>query len=399
MARGSVRKRGGTWYAYWRDQSGGQHAKAIGPRKKEAEAFLTHVQTQVLDGTYRDLAEITFPAYAEQWLRDYASVQVKPSTLLNYSSMLTSSLIPFFGPVALSSIRTTDVQRYVAERLAAGKSPATVQKALVMLKGMFKQAVEWDYLRTNPAHVVKAPKRRHHEMDFLTPAEIPVFLDAFSPEWRPLFFTAIFTGMRLGELLALQWSDIDWNGGTIRVRRSIWQGKFQEPKTRGSVRTIGMSPRLASVLLQRKLDSPWSEDDLVFCTEDGSPIDPANLRNRVFEPALRIAGLRKMRIHDLRHTFASLLINQGENLKYVQHQLGHASITTTVDRYGHLMPDAHIGASQRLDATVFGSGPENPVDNRLTRTPTKKQAPDSMSLGPASFLVAGAGFEPTTFGL
>jgi len=399
MARGFVKKRGATWYAYWRDAQGRQHAKAIGTRKKDAETFVARVHTQVADGLYHDIAPITFPAFADMWLRDYAAVQVKPSTLLNYRSMLTSSLIPFFGPTPLAAIRTADVQRYVAERMASGVRPATAQKALVLLKGMFKQAVEWDFLRANPAQVVKAPRREHTEMDFLTPEEIPVFLQAFAPEWRPLFFTAIFTGMRLGELLALQWSDIDWRGGTIRVRRSVWHGQFQEPKSRGSVRTIGMSPRLAAVLMEHKINATWNEPDLVFTTAEGQLIDPSNLRQRVYEPSLRLAGLRKMRIHDLRHTFASLLINQGENLKYVQQQLGHASITTTVDRYGHLMPDAHIGASQRLDATVFGHGPESSAYKPLTASDETKQARSSMSLGPACSLVAGAGFEPTTFGL
>jgi len=382
MARGSVRKRGGTWYAYWRDESGGQHAKAIGPRKKEAEAFIARLQAQLVDGTYRELAPITFAAFSEQWFRDYAAVSVKPSTLGGYRSMLDSSLVPFFGTMQLASIRPADVQRYIAERVSSGLKPATVQKAVILLKTMLKHAVEWDYLRTNPAQNVKPPRREHVEMDFLTPEEIRVFLEAVEPRWYPLFFTAIFTGMRLGELLALQWSDIDWHGGTIRVRRSVWRGQFQEPKSRRSVRTIGMSPRLAAVLMDHKVNAPWSEHNLAFCTVDGGIIDQANLRHRVFEPTLTIAGLRKMRIHDLRHTYASLLINQGENLKYVQEQLGHASITTTVDRYGHLMPDAHVGASQRLDATVFGNGPE-PVDNPLTRNPKMEQAPDSLSPGPA----------------
>jgi len=399
MARGSVRKRGDIWYAYWRDQNGKQHAKAIGTRKKDAEAFIGRVQAQVDGGTYRELTPITFAEFSEQWLRDYASVSVKPSTLGGYRSMLTSSLVPFFGSMQLASIRPADVQRYMAERMRAGRKPATVQKAVILLKTMLKHAVEWDYLRTNPAQNVKAPRREHVEMDFLTPDEIRLFLEACAPQWRPLFFTAIFTGMRLGELLALRWSDIDWHGGTIRVRRSVWRGQFQEPKSKRSVRTIGMSPKLAAVLMDHKLETPWSEHDLVFCGSDGQVLDQANLRHRVFEPTLEVAGLRKMRIHDLRHTFASLLINQGENLKYVQQQLGHASITTTVDRYGHLMPDAHIGASQRLDATVFGHGPENPVDNLLTRTPEKQQAPGSVSPGPAVFLVAGTGFEPVTFGL
>lgn len=191
----------------------------------------------------------------------------------------------------------------------------------------------------------------------------------------------------------------DWRSSTIRVRRSIWNGQFQEPKTRNSVRTIGMSPRLAAVLMDHRLEAVWNEHDLVFTSPEGQMIDSANLRHRVFDPALRVAGLRQIRIHDLRHTYASLLINQGENLKYVQMQLGHASITTTVDRYGHLMPDAHVGASQRLDATVFGHGPEDSAGKMLASSPETQQAPGALSPGPASMLVAGAGFEPTTSGL
>lgn len=160
--------------------------------------------------------------------------------------------------------------------------------------------------------------------------------------------------MRLGELLALQWSDIDWKSGTIRVKRSVLNGTFQEPKTRNAIRVIGMSPMLTEVLREHLAVVPKSEAGLVFCTEAGKIIDGANLRHRVFEPALKNAGLRKIRIHGLKHTFASLLINQGENFKYVQHQLGHASITTTVDRYGHLMPNAHVYVGKRLDASIFG---------------------------------------------
>ena len=183
MARGSVRKRGDIWYAYWRDQNDKQHAKAIGTRKKDAEAFIGRVQAQVDDGTYRELTPITFAEFSEQWLRDYASVSVKPSTLGGYRSMLVSSLVPFFGSMQLASIRPTDVQRYMAQRMRAGRRPATVQKAVILLKTMLKHAVEWDYLRTNPAQNVKAPRRERVEMEFLTPDEIRVFLAALEPRW------------------------------------------------------------------------------------------------------------------------------------------------------------------------------------------------------------------------
>ena len=117
---------------------------------------------------------------------------------------------------------------------------------------------------------------------------------------------------------------------------------------------------------EHKLAAPYSPFDLVFPTPEGTPIDPANLRHRVWTSTLTRAGLLGIRIHDLRHTFASLLINQGENLKYVQSQLGHSTIKTTVDRYGHLMPDAHRGANDRLDSTLFGDRPQNVDDKSLT---------------------------------
>lgn len=353
MSRGFVKKRNDTWYAYWRDPAGMQRAKAVGPRKKEAEAYVAKMQQEVSGGIYREIKAISFPEFAELWLRDYAGVQVKPSTLLNYRSMLGSSLIPYIGSISLPAIETAKIQRYVAERLASGASPSTVHKALVLLKSMLGHAVEWGYLKVNPATPVKAPRKQFIEMQALSPAEVQAFLNALDDKWYPLFFTAIFTGMRLGELLAMQWTDINWLNSTIRVRRSVWHGQFQEPKTKNSIRTIGMSPRLVDVLKNHLASAPVSEMGIVFCSESGALLDDANLRDRVFEPTLIKAGLRKIRIHDLRHAYASLLINQGENLKYVQNQLGHASITTTVDRYGHLMPDAHNGVGQRLDNTVF----------------------------------------------
>jgi integrase len=166
-------------------------------------------------------------------------------------------------------------------------------------------------------------------MGFLTPDEVRELLDAADRDDYALLATACMTGMRQGELLALRWDDIDWRSGTIRVHRSVYRGDFIDPKTAHSVRTIGMSKRLAAILMDHKVAAPYSPWDFVFCSKDGTPLDQANLYNRMFQPTLRRAGLRRIRFHDLRHTYASMLINQGENLKYVQSQLGHASITTT----------------------------------------------------------------------
>lgn len=379
MARGFIRKRGEVYYAYWRDLDGKQRSKAIGSRKKEAEAYLDTVQAKVHAGTYRPIHDVTFGEFSEQWLRDYAAVNVKASTLRTYEGRIRGRFAEAFGARKLSGINTADVQRLLADLSRAGRSPATLRAYLVLLHNMFEQAIRWDYLATNPTQGIKPPRLPHREMDFLTPEEARAMLDAAEPRYYALLATAVMTGMRMGELLALQWDDIDWHGGTIRVRRSLFRGEFVEPKSTRSVRTVGMSERLASILLGHKVNAPYSPYDLVFPSSDGTPIDHANVRNRILDPALRRAGLRRIRFHDLRHTFASVLINQGENLKYVQTQLGHSSIKTTVDRYGHLMPESHRGATARLDSTLFGDTVPSLDDKMLTRPLTKEQVRSPIS--------------------
>lgn len=383
MARGFIRKRGNIYYAYWRDPEGRQRTKAVSPRKKDAERFLTTVQAQLVSGTYQERPAIMFAEFAESWLTECAAPSIKASTLRSYECLVRNRLIPHFGPRKLSEITPQAVQSYMSERLAQGMTAKTALNHLVLLKTILKQAVEWDYIVKNPADHVKRPKSEHREMDFLHPAEIRAFLDVLDAPYRALFTTAILTGMRLGELLALQWGDIDWRSRTLHVRRSVYRNQFVSPKSRRSVRAIGMSPTLRDVLRLHRVATPPNPLDLVFPSESAGFLDQANLRNRVFASALTRAGLRKIRIHDLRHTFASLLIHDGENLKYVQTQLGHASIQTTVDRYGHLMPDAYLGASERLDATIFGDDTAQSGDKPVTNVLAKQKAGESVDLRPA----------------
>jgi len=179
--------------------------------------------------------------------------------------------------------------------------------------------------------------------------------------------------MRRGEVLGLQWGDLDWHHANIHVRRSlVWytardrealadnprqRWRFTTPKSERSFRTIVMSPHLRDALERHRLTSPVSPHDLVFCTPEGRPLDPNNLVKRVFLPTLARAGLRRIRFHDLRHTYTSLLIAQGAHVKFIQSQLGHASIQTTLDRYGHLLPETRRDVGARLDQLVFGADP------------------------------------------
>src|SRR5207244_6160489 len=159
------------------------------------------------------------------------------------------------------------------------------------------------------------------------------------------------TGMRQGELFGLQWEDIDFARHVIHVRRSLWHGTLGTPKSRRSRRAIDMPPTLEQALQQQ---STTRRSEFVFCSERGTPLDADNFRHREFPAALRRAQLRRIRFHDLRHTYTSLLIAHGAHPKYIQAQLGHASIQTTLDRYGHLMPQLHAAEAKKLDQLDLG---------------------------------------------
>ncbi|MGH6634755.1 MAG: site-specific integrase [Gammaproteobacteria bacterium] len=189
----------------------------------------------------------------------------------------------------------------------------------------------------------------------MSPPEINALLAASEGRWRIIILAAVLTGLREGELLGLSWGDIDWNTRQIYVRRTYSAGRFNTPKTASSRRKVDMPSQLVTELKRWKLECPPGERDLVFPSGAGNPENHSNLLRRGFYPALRRAGLRKIRFHDLRHTYASLLIANGENIKRIQESLGHSSCQITLDTYSHLLPGGGGGVAERLGALVFGS--------------------------------------------
>jgi len=353
--------------------AGKQKWEPIGRNRKDAEHRLAGVMKELQQGTFRLLKPIVFREFSEQWLRDYAEGVVKPLTLRFYRIAVRTYLNPVFGQFLLTQINAQTIQAFVARcRRESNLSAKSTRSLFTVLKMLLKQARRWGYLRENPAEGIKPPKLEEKEMDFLHPKEIRLLLQNADEPYRTLFLTAILTGMRRGELLGLQWGDIDWHNSRIRVRRTLYchtkaelaeHGKgqiekwqFSTPKSSKSIRTIVMSPRLKDALGLHRLTCPRSSLDLVFCTKEGGPIQAENMVKREFLPALARAGLRRVRFHDLRHTYATLLIAQGENAKFIQSQLGHASIETTMDRYGHLLPEAYHRVGEKLDVLIFGTG-------------------------------------------
>ena len=361
--KGSVVKKGGSWFCVYR-VNGKQKWVKGGVNKKQTEKKLIKIINEINDGSYKELTEANFTDFSRYWLKTYAQGKLKASTLKSYVDIIEKHLIPYFCSSKLLNISASNIQEYVSLKLSDGLAPKTVNNHLVPLKEMFKHAVIWGYLRDNPSQYVEKPRVEKEEMDFLTPEEIRLFLGEVNGEHYALFMTAVFTGLRRGELLALQWGDIEFRTGNIAVRRSLYKGNFTSPKSKSSVRKVVMSPALAGVLKKHKFQAMPNKHDLLFVNGVGNTIDADTLVRRQFLPALRRAGIRKIRFHDLRHSYATLLVSQGENIKFVLSQMGHSSIQTKLDRYGHLLPEKNAGGGVRLDETIgIGSTVAQEISN------------------------------------
>ena len=354
---GAIRKRGKSYIITYYDSSGRRRWETVGPNLHEARQVLAERMWERRSGKSRVPPDkMTVAELVKKWKDNYLTVQqqldrLKPSTIRSYESSLDSHIEPFFGARQLAEVTLAGVQEFIKMLLGKGLSAKTIGNVIVILKEMFKHAVQWGYLDANSVQYVERPRGEDKEMDVLTPEEVRRLLDAQEEPLRTLLLTAVLTGMRQGELFGLQWEDIDFARHQVHVRRSLWHGTLGTPKSRRSRRAIDMPPTLEQALQQV---STKRRSEFVFCSERGTPLDADNFRHREFPEALRRAGLRRIRFHDLRHTYTSLLIAHGAHPKYIQAQLGHASIQTTLDRYGHLMPQLHQAEAQKLDQLVFG---------------------------------------------
>lgn len=270
----------------------------------------------------------------------------------------------------LDQIKRADLKELISAKIKEGLAAKTVKNVKAIISSILSHAFEDELIQAHPGlrlgKLVK-DKDRKADVNPLTRDEGRDFLEAVAnnyPRYYPFFLCALRTGMRLGELRGLKWEDIDFREGFIEIKRSYTKGRFTTPKN-GKSRRVDMNRQLSETLkelrTERKAEAlakGWKDvPELVFVNEEGNVIDDVNLRKRVFNKALEKAGMRRIRLHDLRHTFASLLIQNGESLAYVKDQLGHHSIQITVDTYGHLVPGANRQAVDRLDddlSTTYG---------------------------------------------
>ncbi len=369
-----IRKRRGVWVVDYRDASGKRRRQTIKGNRDDAKERLSQV---LKDEDRVEEAKQTFKEYGEEWLKTYAKTEVKESTLREYEAVFKNHLCPAFGSVPFPKVKRRAVKGLIAEKIEAGLSRSTIRNIIAPLREMYNHAIDDGVASFNPATRVGRFNKRTGEgkkNNPLTRQELAIFLQTAKdnmPHYYPLFLCAVRAGLREGELIGLKPCDLDFNGRFIEVQRSISRGKVTTPKN-GKTRRVDMSLQLTNTLdalvanrkaeaLKREYEKPQKErrsdsgilsevmEGWLFMNPNGRQLDPNNMRKHVFYRCLDLAELRRVRFHDLRHTYASLLIQQGESLVYVKDQLGHHSIQITVDIYGHLVPGGNRQAVDRLD--------------------------------------------------
>lgn len=356
-------KRRSTWYAKWRDAQGAQFERRLGLdwdrkgppppgylREKDAKAALGLILADARRGAVEQVRTgVTFQLAAEEWLawgirdRDW-----KPSTLSDNRSVVNAHLLPSFGPKRIERITASDIEQWRDELVdERGVSRRTANKCLVVLGAILERATKTHGLVKNPARDVAKLRERYdpNQYDFFSPDEVQALADAAaSPQDRAVFLTAAFTGLRMGELIALRWGDVDFDTEALHVYGSYSLGTLTAPKS-GLTRTVPMAEQVRDELEGHRRRVPHDRSDLVFPGERGEYLDGSALRRR-YKKALKRAGLRPLRFHDLRHTFGSIAINQA-TIVQVQAWMGHADIETTMKYMHHR---SRAGDAQLLSA-------------------------------------------------
>jgi integrase len=288
-------------------------------------------------------------------IRTRSGDKYKPSTLRGYEQALRDHILPDLGAAKLSDVARADVQDLADRLLAKGLDPSTIRNALMPLRAIYRRAVSRGDLAVNPTTGLELPAVRGHRDRVASPAEAAALLAALPEHERPLWATALYGGLRRGELMALAWEHVDLAEGVIRVEGSYdpKAGEYVTPKSRAGTRKVPIASALREHLVAHRLRSGRAAG-LVFGTSPSRPFDSWQVKRRA-DKAWRAAGLTPIGLHESRHTFASLMIAAGVNAKALAVYMGHASVTITLDRYGHLMPGNEGEAAGLLDAYLAQS--------------------------------------------
>jgi len=359
-----------------------RHFETVRGRKGDAQRRLTELLASLDKGVYTPPGRLTVAEHLHQWLGGYVATNCSQRTLDGYQSIIDRHLVPALGHIQLKNLHPEAIQAYygkAGEKLSA----RTVHHQHRVLSQSLKYAVRHGYLGRNPAELVDPPSPRKKAMNTLTPAEVEVLLDAAQDSYYyPVIYTAVSTGLRQAELLGLRWRDLDLDMLSISVSQVLYKRRgicqFKEPKTSHSRRRVAMTPKLGLFLkkyredrelLYLELGKQLTLDDLVFAGPERQPIDPCVLGHSFKRIAKRI-DLGNIRFHDLRHTFASLMLLHGAKPKVISEALGHASVAFTMDTYSHIIEGMQSDAMALLDEVLPPGKNGVSQKNNANLTPT-----------------------------
>lgn len=398
--KGSVRKRGKNSWAVIIDlprdpETGKRHQQwhTVHGTKKDGERVLRELLHSVETGSYVKPSRITLGQWLQEWCQSYVGMHTSPRTAESYQSEARRHFIPALGVIPLTHLQPQQLQSYYAHALSKGRtdgkgglSPRTVQYHHRILSEALSHAVKMGLVGRNVAEAVDPPRVERNNWQTLAPEDVPKFLEAArKTPYYVLFYTALYTGMRLGELLGLRWCDVDVDVASLSVVRALYKRcgvrKMVEPKSSHSRRRIALSPSLALLLRQYRaeqeargilLGKPLDDSGLVFSNISGEPLDPGVV-SHTFARVLKKAGLPHIRFHDLRHSHATLLLKAGIHPKIVSERLGHANISITLDTYSHVLPGLQEKAAERFDELLEPKMVVEDVSKMLARS----SSPDS----------------------
>ena len=356
---GSIyQRKDGLWAAQVLLPSGKRKYK-YSKTQKEAKDWLQKEQRAIADGLVVIDEKVLFGDFLDRWFDEVAKPLLRPATIAVHETVIRLHIKPEIGNIRLTQLSPAHLQNLYFRKLKSGLSKRTVKYIHTVIRRSLSQALKWGLVARNVADAVDVPKPNKRAVEPLTPPQVAKLLDTLKGDrLYPFYVTAIGCGLRRGELLALTWDCVDWDQGVIHVKKTLqsFKGKglvIGEPKSESSRRVVAMpefvQQTLADLLVNRSVIS-----DYVFCTSHGTPFGPRNIV-RHFKATLKKGDLPStIRLHDLRHTFVSLLLSQNVPPKDVQVMAGHADFSTTMNLYGHIMPGAQREAAKKMDKLLDG---------------------------------------------
>jgi integrase len=369
--RGSLFQRGKrnkVWVARWWEETIDGEGKPVRVRRSEILGEVAELtsQRQAANVLTQRMQRINGDHYSPQASRkfvdfvrgDWEAVMLptmKYATQKSYAYFIRVHLIPALGDFRLREVGREPIQTLLNAKLAAGLAWETVHHLQCALSKILGTAVEWGYIEANPVRMTRLPRRRRtYTKAVLTPVQLKLLAARLPEPSRSLVLLLMLTGLRIGELLALRWRNVDLTTGLVRVEETVYEGHFDEPKSRHSVRLIPLGPLAVAMLSERRRQGLPDPSTLVFSSRTGGTLDRRTLLSRQLKPAAKAVGLGNVTWHLLRHSNATLHDSLGTPLGTVQALLGHSSSEITRQVYLHSLPEDRRVAAERLEAHLFG---------------------------------------------